>query len=77
VEVAEARVKGRRAIWTTGPYVLEVGDAQGVGLDMRRLVRGHALIWTEGALTYRLETDQDLDEAIRIAESLVPVDGRE
>jgi hypothetical protein len=33
-------------------------------------VDGHVLIWTEGAITYRLETALPESEAIRIAESL-------
>jgi hypothetical protein len=35
-----------------------------------RLVEGHVLIWADGSLTYRLETELPLDEALRIAESL-------
>ncbi len=55
------------ALWTTGPYVLI--NRRG-GFVERRLVEGHALIWVEGALTYRLETQADLAEAVRIAASL-------
>jgi hypothetical protein len=63
----ETRVHGSRAIWTDGPYMLETrrGD-----IESRRLVEGHALIWTEGEITYRLETDLSLEEAVNIAESL-------
>jgi hypothetical protein len=63
----ETRVHGSRAIWTDGPYMLETrrGD-----VESRRLVEGHALIWTDGEITYRLETDLPLDEAVKIAESL-------
>jgi hypothetical protein len=60
-------VHGATALWTTGPYVLI--NRRG-GFVERRLVEGHALIWVEGALTYRLETQADLAEAVRIAESL-------
>ena len=34
------------------------------------LVEGHALVWEEGDITYRLETSLSLDEAVKIAESL-------
>jgi hypothetical protein len=34
------------------------------------LIEGHVLIWTEGEITYRLETDMPLEEAVRVAESL-------
>jgi len=36
------------------------------------LVEGNVLLWTEGEITYRLETDQRMEEAVRIAESLAP-----
>jgi hypothetical protein len=39
-------------------------------MDLRQLVEGNTLIWVESGVTYRLETRQDLPEAIRIAESL-------
>jgi hypothetical protein len=39
-------------------------------MDFIRLIEGNVLIWTEGDLTYRIETDLSLEEAIRIAESL-------
>jgi hypothetical protein len=57
------------ALWTTGPYVLITRRGT---LEERRLVDGHAVIWVEGSLTYRLETKQSLAEAIRIAEALEP-----
>jgi hypothetical protein len=63
----ETHVNGQRAIWTDGPYMLETrrGD-----LESRRIVEGHVLVWTDGEMTYRLETDLSLDEAVKIAESL-------
>jgi hypothetical protein len=71
--VAEAQVNGARALWTTGPYVVAVRRRGGTELDFRRLVEGHVLVWTDGELTYRLETDQPLAEAVRMAESLAPL----
>jgi hypothetical protein len=35
------------------------------------LIDGHVLIWAEDNLSYRLESDLPLEEAIRIAESIV------
>jgi hypothetical protein len=63
----ETTVHGQRAIWTDGPYTVEIKTGQYV---QRRLVTGHALIWTEGGVTYRLETSLSLPEAVRVAESL-------
>jgi Domain of unknown function (DUF4367) len=68
--IQETSVKGQRAIWTEGPYpiLLRNGD-----LTFKRLVTGHVLIWTDGNVTYRLESDLSLEEAVKIAESLRPV----
>lgn len=68
--IQEAEVNGRRAVWTTGPYPLLLRNGS---VEMVRLVEGHALIWEEGGITYRLETDQPLEEALKIAESLDPI----
>ncbi len=68
--IQETTVKGQRAVWTTGPYVLQFRRGNRVDYDFRRLVTGHVLLWVEGEITYRLETDLPLEEAVRIAESL-------
>ena len=47
--------------------VIENGQ---VAFATRVLVNGHALIWSEGSITYRLETTASLGEAVKIAESL-------
>ncbi len=60
-------VNGRPAVWAEGPYLLQLRSGD---VDVRRLVEGHTLIWTDGPITYRLETDLSLDEAVKIAESL-------
>lgn len=65
--IDETTVRGRTAFWTTGPYLLFI---KGKGLDPVRLIEGHVLIWTDGSVTYRLETDLSLAEAVRIAESV-------
>jgi len=66
-EMQEIQVNGQFAAWTDGPYLLEI---VGGGYRETRLVEGHTLIWTDGDITYRLETDLPLEEAVRIAESL-------
>jgi hypothetical protein len=69
--IQETRVHGQRALWTTGPYLLQIGQVSGQHNALRRLVTAsHTLIWTEGHITYRLETNASLAEAVRIAESL-------
>jgi hypothetical protein len=68
--VQETTVNGRQALWTEGPYILQFRRGNRVDYDMRRLVTGRVLIWVEGEVTYRLETDLPLEEAVRVAESL-------
>ena len=65
--VEQTTVNGTLAIWTTGPYPLVLA---GGGLDFTRMIDGHVLIWVEYSVTYRLETDLTLEEAVRVAESL-------
>ena len=68
--IRETTVNGQRAIWTMGPYPIRYTNGN---IDFVRLVDGPVLIWTEGDMTYRLETDLSMEEAVRIAESLEPV----
>jgi hypothetical protein len=66
----ETQVHGQRALWTEGPYLLQWRRGDGLVYDVRRLVSGHVLIWMEEGITYRLETELSLEEAVRVAESL-------
>jgi hypothetical protein len=65
--IQETTVRGQRALWTEGPYLIQQRDGD---YSIRRLIDGHVLIWQEGEITYRLETGAPLDEAVKIAESL-------
>ena len=68
--IEQANVNGQPAIWAVGPYPLRLRNGD---LDFTRLIEGNVLIWADGNLTYRLETNQPLEEAIKIAESLEPI----
>jgi hypothetical protein len=68
--VTETTVNGGYAVWAVGPYPVRFSNGN---FDFIRLIDGHVLIWTEEDVTYRLETELDLEEAIRVAESLEPV----
>ena len=70
VAVEETSVNGSRAVWAVGPYPirLENGDMQVI-----RLVNGHVLIWEQGGITHRLESNLSMEEAIEAAESLEPI----
>lgn len=65
----ETSVNGVRAIWAVGPYPLRFTDGD---LDFTRIVDGNVLIWADDTITYRLETNMSLEEALKIAESLEP-----
>jgi len=68
--VEEALVNRQRAIWAEGPYPLLLRNGS---IQVDRLIDGHVLIWEDDDITYRLETDLNLDEAIKVAESLAPI----
>lgn len=68
--IQETSVNTHPAVWTTGPYVIRLTNGD---MDMIRLINGHVLIWEVDNVTYRLETGASLDEAIKIAESLQPL----
>jgi hypothetical protein len=68
--IVETTVNGQRALWTEGPYLLQFLVNGRLEERAERLVTGRVLIWTDGRITYRLETDLSLNEARRIAESL-------
>jgi len=65
--IQETQVNGRYAVWVEGPYLVELTNRS---IEFRRMVEGNTLIWEEQGITYRLETDLTLEEAIHIAESL-------
>ena len=68
--VQETTVNGNLAIWAVGPYPVQFSNGN---MDFVRLIDGHVLIWTDGEVTYRLETSLTLDEAVKTAESLEPI----
>ncbi|MCB0171287.1 MAG: hypothetical protein KDJ97_12115 [Anaerolineae bacterium] len=68
--IERTEVRGQPALWTQGPYLLQFQDGSTTTTNPGRLVDGHVLIWLENEITYRLETDLPLAEAVRIAESL-------
>jgi len=70
VTIQEIEVDGQRAIWAVGPYPLLMRNGD---IRVERLIEGHVLIWADGEMTYRLETDLPLEQAVRVAESLEPI----
>ena len=69
--VEEVKIDGRAGLWFTGgEHLVQMQDRSGaLRIDSRR-VDGNVLAWEAGAVTYRIETQLPLAQAIRIAESL-------
>jgi Domain of unknown function (DUF4367) len=65
--IQETQVNGQYAVWVEGPYLVQLTDGS---YEERMLVPGNTLIWEQNGITYRLESDLGLAEAIKIAESL-------
>jgi hypothetical protein len=73
-EMTTTLVQGRVGIWIENG-VLAVAPVEGLMLDLfdpalRR--SGNVLIWSDGEITYRLETALPMTDAVRIAASLAP-----
>lgn len=68
--IQETEVNGQRAIWAVGYYALRLSDGDMV---FTRLIEGNVLIWESNSITYRLETNLSMEEAILIAENLQPI----
>ncbi len=68
--VQETKVNNLRAGWAVGPYPLRLSDGD---VQFLRLIAGHVLIWAVDDVTYRLETNLPMEEAIKVAESLQPI----
>lgn len=68
VQVIQTAMVGEiPAVWARGPHFVRFQDSTIGEIDF---VAGDVLIWTVGGVTYRLESDLPLVEAVRIAESL-------
>ena len=69
--IQQTQVNGGAAVWAEGPYPLRVYGNEGI--EFTRLIEGHVLIWEKDRVTYRIETELSMEEAIKIAESLEPI----
>jgi hypothetical protein len=69
--VDAVRVGGGAGFWITGePHRLVYRDAGGAFLEETRRVVGDVLIWSDGDLTYRLESSLGQEATVRLAESI-------
>lgn len=70
--IRETTVRGQRALWLSGaPHVLVYLDANGnPELGTERPVNANTLAWEAADVTFRVETNQSEEDAVRFAESL-------
>jgi len=66
-QMQDTQVNGLPAFGLTGPHHVQLLNST---VSPPRLVTNTVLIWTNGPMTYRLEGDFTLEEAVRLAESL-------
>jgi hypothetical protein len=62
--VERVAVGGKPGIWVGGEHVVRGGGASRIA--------GPTLLWQRGRVIFRLEAQTSKDEALRLAESLVP-----
>jgi hypothetical protein len=67
-----APVDGDSGWWLPRPHSVRYVDRDGVVHDETARLAESTLIWVSDHVSYRLEADVDLDEAVRIAESMEP-----
>jgi hypothetical protein len=68
--IEETTVNDRHAIWFEGGHLLQLVDGRSAE---HLFVDGNVLLWADGEVTYRLESQLSLAEVLAIAESLAPV----
>ena len=71
--VRYAAVAGADALWFEEPHEVVLLEPDGSRRTETARLAGHTLIWPRGDTTLRLEGDLTLEEAVRIAESALPV----
>ena len=67
-----APVDGDPGWWLPRPHSVRYVDRDGVVHDETARLAASTLIWESDDVSYRLEADVELDEAVRIAESMEP-----
>lgn len=72
--VSQTKVNGQTAYWIEGGHQIQLQNDPG---QESYFVEYHVLVWTEGEITYRLESEMSLSEAVEVAGSLRPVREKE
>jgi len=70
-KVTPVTVNGQPGFWISGsPHFFYYVDPSGRDVDDSHRTVGDTLLWTDGDITYRLESQLPMEQAIRLAESL-------
>jgi hypothetical protein len=70
-KVTPVTVDGHPGYWISGqPHFFYYVDPSGRPVDDSHRMVGDTLIWSDGDVTFRIESQLGMDEAIRLAESL-------
>jgi hypothetical protein len=69
-QVRPTEVNGSPALWIRGPHTLFFVDEDGRQQTDTLRLSANALIWMEGDVTLRIESELDLVDALTIAESM-------
>jgi hypothetical protein len=70
-QVTPVTVNGHSGYWISGaPHFFYYVDPSGKAVDDTHRIVGDTLIWSDGEVTYRLESQLPMAAAIRLAESL-------
>jgi hypothetical protein len=69
--VTPVTVNGKPGFWISGsPHFFYYVDPTGKDVDDSHRTVGDTLLWADGDVTYRLESQLSMEQAIRLAESL-------
>lgn len=70
-QITEVLIDQRPGLWIEGvPHLLTFHDRDGDPVEERPRLAGNVLLWERSGVTFRIEAEISLEEAIRIAESV-------
>jgi hypothetical protein len=71
--VRAADIAGILGLWIDGaPHVITYEDAAGDVVEEETRLAANVLMWERAGVTHRIETTLTLEEALALAESLIP-----
>lgn len=68
----QVSVNSEMAVWLDTPHTAQIQTTGGRAIGLSWLVQSNVLVWIVNGVTYRIETELPLPDALRLAESLQP-----